>query len=74
MQNGRVRWLFCKNYFSKKKRKLNENQFCMNVNRRENIHGLIRNITYFTDGKNNLFIYLFILFYLMLTSFHFTMK
>ena len=51
MQNGRVRWLFCKNYFSKKKRKLNENQFCMNVNRRENIHGLIRNITYFTDSK-----------------------
>ena len=23
----------------------------MNVNRRENIHGLIRNITYFTDSK-----------------------
>ena len=52
MQNGRVRWLFCKNYFSKKKRKLNENQFYMNVNRKENIHELIRNIiTYFTDSK-----------------------
>ena len=24
----------------------------MNINRRENIHGLIRNITYFTDSKN----------------------
>ena len=30
---------------SPKKRKLNENQFYLNVNRRENIHGLIRNIT-----------------------------
>ena len=37
---------------SPKKRKLNENQFYMNVNRRENIHGLIRNITYFTDSKS----------------------
>ena len=52
MQNGRVRWLFWKNYFSKKKRKLNENQFYMNVHRRENILRLIRSIiTYFTDSK-----------------------
>ena len=27
-------------------------EFYMNVNQRENIHGLIQNITYFTDSKS----------------------
>ena len=36
----------------KKKRKLHENQFYMNVNRRENMHQLIRYKTYFTGSKS----------------------
>ena len=43
---------FSVKFISPKERKLNENHFYINVNRRENIHGLIRNITYFTDSKN----------------------